>query len=55
MDPSVYVLSRFRKEEIPLIDQAIKAAASGVELWIKEGISAAMNVVNVSTSGDEDQ
>lgn len=54
MDPSAYVLSKFRKDEISEIDTAIRAAASGVELWIKVGISAAMNVVNLPVSGSEE-
>lgn len=55
MDPAAYVLAKFKKDEIAEIDQAIRAAATGVELWIREGISAAMNVVNLSASdpGDE--
>jgi PTH1 family peptidyl-tRNA hydrolase len=54
MDVVNYVLSRFRKDELPGIDDAVRRAASGVELWIKDGISAAMNVINVSVSGTDD-
>lgn len=54
MDPSVYVLAKFRKEELSEIDTAIRAAANGVELWIKNGISAAMNVVNLPSVDPED-
>ena len=48
MDAAAYVLSRFRKDELPEVDTAIRGAATGVEIWIKEGISTAMNTVNVS-------
>ena len=48
MDAAVYVLSKFRKDELPMIDTAVRGAAAGVELWIKQGLSAAMNVVNVA-------
>ena len=53
MDPSAYVLKKFRKEEISVIDTAIRGAAGGVELWMKDGISAAMNVVNLRTADSE--
>lgn len=46
MDSAAYVLSRFRKEELPIIDAAIQRAATGVELWVQQGIDAAMNQVN---------
>jgi PTH1 family peptidyl-tRNA hydrolase len=56
MDPAAYVLSKFRKDELPTIDTAIRSAAAGVELWIKDGISTAMNVVNASAvNSDDDQ
>jgi PTH1 family peptidyl-tRNA hydrolase len=48
MDASTFVLTRFRKDELPEIDSAVRAAAAGVELWIRQGISAAMNVVNLT-------
>jgi len=55
MDVVNYVLSKFRKDELPSMDDAIRRAASGVELWIKDGIAAAMNVVNSSATdaGDD--
>ena len=49
-----YVLSRFRKDELPDVDDAIRRAATGVELWIKDGIAAAMNVVNVAVTSEGD-
>lgn len=54
MDPSVYVLARFRKDELSEIDSAIKKAASGVELWTREPISAVMNVVNLPVDSEVD-
>ena len=54
MDASAYVLSRFRKDELSEIDAAIRGAAAGVELWIKDGISAATNVVNLPAVGPDD-
>jgi len=47
MDSADYVLSRFRKDELPIIDQAVLRAANGVETWIREGIDAAMNQINI--------
>jgi len=46
MDSADYVLSRFRKDELDTIDQAIVRAATAVELWIRDGIDAAMNQTN---------
>ena len=46
MDSAAYVLSRFRSEERETIDDAILRAADGVELWLRDGLDAAMNRVN---------
>ena len=46
MDVSAYVLSKFRKDEVPQIDNSIRNAASGIEIWIRDGTAAAMNVMN---------
>ena len=46
MDSAAYVLSRFRSEERETIDDAIVRAADGVELWLRDGLDAAMNRVN---------
>ena len=48
MDATTYVLTKFRKDELPEIDSSVRRAATGVELWIRDGISAAMNAVNLS-------
>lgn len=55
MDAATYVLMKFRKDELSEVDSSIRSAAAGVELWIRDGISAAMNVVNVSSAepGDD--
>jgi PTH1 family peptidyl-tRNA hydrolase len=46
MDAADYVLSRFGSAEKEDIEHAIVLAADGVELWIAEGIEAAMNRYN---------
>ncbi len=43
-----YVLSRFSKKERPLIDEVITSAAEALELFVGEGIDAAMNRFNRS-------
>ncbi len=43
-----YVLSRFSKKERPVIDEAIASAAEALELFVAEGIDAAMNRFNRS-------
>lgn len=47
MDAAAYVLTKFRKDELTEVDTSVRSAATGIELWIQEGISAAMNVVNL--------
>ncbi|MFZ4596840.1 MAG: aminoacyl-tRNA hydrolase [Verrucomicrobiaceae bacterium] len=46
MDAADYVLTKFRKDELTEVDSSVRSAATGVELWIQEGIATAMNVVN---------
>jgi PTH1 family peptidyl-tRNA hydrolase len=41
-----YVLSRFRRDELPLIEEAINRAALAVELWAYYGLEEAMNRFN---------
>mgnify|MGYP002625764261 CR=1 FL=1 len=43
-----YVLQRFTRAEQEQIEPAIEAAAGGVELWVREGVDAAMNAINGS-------
>jgi PTH1 family peptidyl-tRNA hydrolase len=52
MDPADFVLSKFLSEERETIDEAILAAADGVEFWVKDGCERAMNKVN-TTPKDE--
>jgi peptidyl-tRNA hydrolase, PTH1 family len=41
-----YVLSRFRPDELPLIEQAVGLAADAVVVWAREGIEFCMNQYN---------
>ncbi len=43
-----YVLSRFSKKERPVIDEVIASGAEALELFVAEGIEAAMNRFNRS-------
>lgn len=43
-----HVLGRFRKEEIPLIEEAVARAADAVECAMVQGFEMAMNRFNVS-------
>ena len=45
-DLADYVLSRFGKDELPLIRDAVDKAADAVEVIIRSGIEAAMNKYN---------
>jgi peptidyl-tRNA hydrolase, PTH1 family len=51
MDAADFVLSRFKKGEIKLIESAVVRAAEGVEIWIRSGLDRAMNQVN-APAGD---
>lgn len=46
MGAADYVLGRYRKDEIDVIDAAVRKAASAVEVWATEGIDVAMNQYN---------
>lgn len=52
MDAADYVLSRFRKDEIDLIDGAVGRAATAVEIWATESLAAAMNRFNGESDPD---
>jgi PTH1 family peptidyl-tRNA hydrolase len=41
-----YVLSKFAKEEIPLMEQAVASALDAVVVWACEGIEVCMNRYN---------
>ncbi|MDD3024053.1 MAG: aminoacyl-tRNA hydrolase [Syntrophomonadaceae bacterium] len=41
-----WVLGEFKPEEKPLVQDAVQKAAEAAELWVKEGITRAMNAYN---------
>jgi len=41
-----YVLSRFRRDELPIIREAVARAAEALDLMLREGVEAAMNMFN---------
>ncbi len=41
-----YVLSRFREDEIPLMEQAVARAAEAVAVWARQGVQTCMNQYN---------
>ena len=41
-----YVLSKFNKDEIPLIKEAVKKASDSIDCIVKEGVEKAMNRFN---------
>ena len=49
MDSTAWVLSRFRDDERELMDPAIERAADSIEVWIRDGLEAAMNQFNLKT------
>ena len=53
MDASSYVLQRFTDDERTEIDVTIQEAVAGLELWIREGLDAAMNAVNQPLATDK--
>ena len=46
METVDYVLSRFQDAEIEKVNEVLQRAADGVEMWVREGIDAAMNEFN---------
>lgn len=44
-----YVLGRFREDQQPLVDDAIKFATEAAECWISKGLTEAMNRFNRRT------
>lgn len=49
MDVSTFVLKRFLAEERETMDLTVRDAVDAVELWLREGVTAAMNKVNTKT------
>lgn len=50
MDASSFVLQRFTDDERSGIDVTVQEAVAGLEVWIRDGLDAAMNAVNKPTS-----
>lgn len=46
MDVSTFVLKRFLAEERETMELTVRDAVDAVELWLREGVTAAMNKVN---------
>lgn len=46
MDPAAYVLRDFSADEKPLLEETLDRAVAAIELWMVEGIEAAMNRYN---------
>jgi PTH1 family peptidyl-tRNA hydrolase len=45
-DAADFVLSKFKKDELPEIDVAVGRAADAITLWAREGLAVAMNQFN---------
>lgn len=41
-----YVLGKFFKEEMPMVEKMVGCATQGVELWLEQGLEKAMNQLN---------
>ena len=46
IDAADFVLSRFRPNERPIVDDALISAAQAVAIWVTRGVDAAMNQFN---------
>ena len=46
MDPSAYVLRDFQTDEEPVVREVLERAVAAVDMWLAEGIEAAMNAFN---------
>jgi PTH1 family peptidyl-tRNA hydrolase len=53
IDAATYVLGRFRSDEQGVIDQAVRQAASAVEMWVEHGLDATMNAFNAVVTAAE--
>src|SRR5207249_1126948 len=47
-DAAAYVLSRFSKDEQPVIAEALDRASKAAVSWVEQGLAATMNQFNVS-------
>ena len=48
MDPAAYVLQDFGTEEKPLLEETLDHAVAAIEVWLREGVEAAMSQYNRS-------
>jgi len=48
MDPAAYVLQNWNTEEKPLLEETLDHAVAAIEVWLREGIEAAMSQYNRS-------
>ena len=51
-DGADFVLGRFTETERPVVERAVQRAADAAEVWLAEGIEAAMNRFNGSSGAD---
>jgi PTH1 family peptidyl-tRNA hydrolase len=47
-DVADYVLSKFSKEDLPVVEDAVARAADAALVWVEHGIEACMNTYNAS-------
>ena len=48
-----FVLRRFAKSELPLMENAVTEAARGIDIFVKDGVDLAMNQVNIRKKPEE--
>jgi PTH1 family peptidyl-tRNA hydrolase len=46
MEPSAYVLQDFRGHEVPIVEEVLGRALDAIEVWLRDGIDAAMTRFN---------
>jgi len=54
-DLAGHVLSRFRPEELPVMEEAVERAAQAVLHAVEKGLEAAMNLYNAAPTSDKSQ
>jgi PTH1 family peptidyl-tRNA hydrolase len=54
-DGAKYVLSQFKKAQLPVVDQMLDQAAEAVRVILAEGVQAAMNRFNRKAEEDRDE
>jgi PTH1 family peptidyl-tRNA hydrolase len=53
-DSADYVLERFRKSELDVVDKAVRTAADAVATWVADGIDQTMNRYNIGCKNSDD-